>query len=202
MKSHSQRIAGSISMALNPFLLLPFVFIIALFLTNFPTVQSQLKWAGVIFIANIIIPFGWIHYLDYKGVILDDTLAYHKLHRQRLKALIPIIIVVAFEILLMLIFQHYNPLFAVFISGFTVSVISGIISYFWKISAHMIGLSTTITLLTLLLGWWVLWSAIFIPAIIWARLKLHRHTLLQLLIGFIVPPIIILFIFNSFKLLS
>lgn len=200
MKSHSLRIAESISMALNPFLLLPFVFMIALFLTDFPTIQSQLKWAGVIFVANMIIPFGWIHYLDYRGVILDDTLAHHKLHRQRLKALIPIIIIVAIEILLMLIFGSYNPLFAVLISGLCVSVISGLISYFWKISAHMIGLSTTITLLTILLGLWVLISVVFIPIIIWARLKLHRHTLLQLLVGFIVPPVIILFIFNYFNI--
>lgn len=202
MKSNSQRIAESISLALNPFFLLPFVFIIALFLTHFPTFESQIKWVGVIFVANMFAPFLWISYLDYRGVVVDDTLAHHKLHRQRLKALIPIIIIIAFEIILMLIFQKYNPLFAVFISSFTVSVISGIISYFWKISAHMIGISTTITLLTLLLGTWVLWSAVFIPAIVWARLKLHRHTLLQLIVGFVVPPIVILTVFSYFNLVQ
>ena len=201
MKTDSQKFAESISMALNPFLLLPFVFIIALFLTDFPTFESQIKWVGVIFIFNMFIPFLWINYLDYRGFVIDDTLAHHKLHRQRLKALIPIIIIIAFEIVLMLIFQKYNPLFAVFISSFAVSVISGIISYFWKISAHIIRMSTTITLLTLLLGTWVLWSVVFIPIIIWARLKLHRHTLGQLLVGFIVPPIIILFVFHYFNLI-
>lgn len=201
MKSFSYRAAESLSLALNPFLLLPIVILIAVFLTDFSSHISQTRWIGVVLLCNLVLPLWWIHSLDAHGVVLDDTLANKQLHRKRLIALLPIAIILLVEIIVMLQTRIYQPLFAVFLSSLLVSIIGGAISYYWKVSAHSIGLATTITLLAFLLGYWVFSFAIVIPFLAWARLKLKRHTPLQLLIGTIIPPIFIVLIFNFFKLI-
>ena len=201
MKSHQTKIAESISLALNPFVILPVVLIIGFFGTEFPSVDLQKKWILVILLGNLILPLAWIYYLDAKGVVLDDTLANKALHRKRLVALLPILAILALEILVMLNRTIYQPIFAVFISTISIIIIAGLVSYFWKVSAHMVGFITTITLLTLLINKWVLVGLIFLPFLIWSRLKLHRHTPLQLITGVLLPPVIIYIIFNYFNLL-
>ena len=175
--------------------------LISLFLTNFPSQITQTRWIGIVLVGNFILPFWWLSFLENRGFILDDTLANHKLHRQRLMALWPIAVIIGVEVIFMFFRQMHEPLFAVLLSSFAIAIIGGFISYYWKISAHTIGFSSTITLLTLLLGLWVLWTIAIFPLLAWARLKLHRHTPLQLLIGTILPPLLILLIFNYFNLI-
>lgn len=198
---YAHKIADSLSLALNPFLLLPIIFLIALFVTPFPTPTSQSRWLAVILLGNFIIPFWWVYYLDQHGIVLDDTLAHKKLHRKRLIALWPVMVIIAGEVLLMLIWSIHQPLFAVLVSAIFIALIAGGISYFWKISAHMAGISSTIAYLTILSGPWALWGSLVIPFLIWARLALHRHTPTQLFMGVVVPPIIILATFYWFRLI-
>lgn len=196
-----KKIAGTLSLILNPFLLLPIVFIISLFMTNFPSSTSELRWLSIMLLGNFLIPFWIILYLDQKGIILDDSLANTKLFRQRLVALWPISIILTLEVIAMVIYHIHQPLFGVFLSSLAVTIIGGAISYYWKISAHAMGLAATITLLTFLIGPWALLGAIAIPILIWARLVLNRHTPLQLVIGTLVSPIIIIATFRLLKLI-
>lgn len=196
-----KKYADSLSLILNPFLLLPLVFILSLFMTHFPSSTSELRWLGIMLLGNFLIPFWIILYLDQKGIVLDDTLANTKLFRQRLIALWPISIILAVEVLAMIIYHIHEPLFGVFLSSLVVTIIGGVISYYWKISAHAMGLATTVTLLMFLIGPWALIGAIAIPVLIWARLVLNRHTPLQLAIGTIVAPVIVVIVFRLLKLI-
>ena len=201
MRKTAIKVAESLSLALNPFLLIPVVFLVALFVTPFPSPVSQIRWLGVVLLCNFIVPFWWVYFLDQKGIILDDTLAHKKLHRKRLMALWPVIVIIGAEVITMTFAGTHQPLYAVLISGLAVTIVGGIISYYWKISAHMAGFSTALTQIALLTGPWVLWGVIAIPFLVWARLVLHRHTPTQLFIGVVVPPLIIISIFRFFKLI-
>lgn len=193
------KLARRLSQVFNPFLLLPIIFLVAILLTHFPATSTQIRWFGVVLISNFILPLGFIFYLRQKGIVLDDTLDNKNLHRHRLIALFPITLILLAEIIIMKFYTIYEPLYIVLLSSFIVTVIGGIVSYFWKISAHSIGLSTSITLLYLLLGPWALIGLIILPPLTWSRLVLRRHTPLQLTGGIILPPIIILTIFNWLK---
>lgn len=201
MKNTAYKLAESLSLALNPFVLLPIVYLIGLFATDFGDNAGQAQWLGALLIGNLILPLFWIYYLDIKGFVFDDTLKNKKLHRKRLIALLPIVVVLGLEIVTMAFFGVFQPLFAILVASMSIMILGGFISYYWKVSAHTIGLSTTITFLSLIVGPWILWSAVVIPFLGWARLKLHRHTPLQLIIGTMLPPITIIIIFNYFNLL-
>jgi membrane-associated phospholipid phosphatase len=200
-KNLSYKLAESLSLALNPFLLLPVIFLIALFSTSFPTTTTQSKWLGIILFANLLIPLWIVFYLDQQGIVLDDTLKNAKLHRQRLIALLPIVAIIFLEVIVMLLTKQHEPLFAVFVSSLVIAFIGGLISYYWKISAHSLGLSTTIAFLFILAGPWALLGALAIPFLAWSRLVLHRHTPLQLVVGFVVPPLIIGVVFYLLHLI-
>jgi membrane-associated phospholipid phosphatase len=172
-----------------------------LFLTKFHSQASEIRWLSVMLVGNFLIPFWIILYLGQKGVILDDTLENTGLYRERLIALWPISFILAGEVIAMTIFHIHEPLFGIFLSSLAVTIIGGLISYYWKISAHALGLASAITLLVFLIRPWALIGAIAIPILAWARLTLNRHTPLQLAIGIIMAPIIIAVVLRALGLI-
>jgi membrane-associated phospholipid phosphatase len=191
-KDTPNRLAESISLALNPILLLPVVFLIGLFFTSFPDKTSEMRWLGIILFSNFLIPIWLVFYLDQRGVVLDDSLENKFLFKKRLIALLPISIILLLEVIYMFLTHINEPLLAILLSSFFITLVGGLVSYYWKISAHAIGLSTFITILSLLIGPWALLGVIVIPFLAWARLILNRHTSLQLIAGTIIAPLIIL----------
>jgi hypothetical protein len=53
------------------------------------------------------------------------------------------------------------------------------ITYFWKISFHAAVYAGGVMMVAGLLGWKWLALEMFLPLIIWARLKRHRHSVWQ-----------------------
>lgn len=73
--------------------------------------------------------------------------------------------------------SYYWLVFAVNLTGLT------IINYFWKISAHAIGVSTFAALLFFLGSQWYYYAVVLIVVIGLARYKLRVHTPAQIAIG-------------------
>ena len=88
----------------------------------------------------------------------------------------------------------FSPLIIPSWSMFNLSIVSTLlngvillINFKWKISAHAAGAAGPATGIALVFGWWTLF--IFGPvvlAIIWSRLVLKKHTIMQLVFGTIV----------------
>lgn len=72
-----------------------------------------------------------------------------------------------------------------------------LISLFWKISIHSVGVAGPVAALIYVFGYVGLISLILIPLVMWSRLYLRRHTLLQViagaLLGFILTTLQIYF---------
>jgi membrane-associated phospholipid phosphatase len=63
-------------------------------------------------------------------------------------------------------------------------VVTLFINFFWKISAHALGVSAPLAILTFLFGWWMLPFYVLIPVVGWARVYIKAHTLGQVIAGF------------------
>ncbi len=70
---------------------------------------------------------------------------------------------------------------AYLVSGLVLSFVNKVMGF--KASGHACGISGPLTLLYLLLGNKILWSAIIIPIVFWSRLRLGRHTMKELITG-------------------
>ena len=53
----------------------------------------------------------------------------------------------------------------------------------WRWSNHMAACAAGVAMLVVLFGWPGLISVVALPAVAWARLKLHRHSVIELLLG-------------------
>jgi len=84
-----------------------------------------------------------------------------------------------------------------FMSGFTLLLLNRFAHI--KASGHACGLAGPTAFLICLLGGSSWFTALLIPAVFWARLKLERHTISELIIGSItgiLPAILMIYIFN------
>jgi membrane-associated phospholipid phosphatase len=57
------------------------------------------------------------------------------------------------------------------------------ITLVWKISVHITSLGGPIAALTYTFGWQLLWTALLMPPLAWARVRLKAHTPMQTLAG-------------------
>ena len=74
-------------------------------------------------------------------------------------------------------------------------ILLSIIRDFWKISAHAFVYANTSTILTLIDTNFII-SFVFLPLVIWSRIKLNRHTYSQVLMGSITGFLLPAFIYN------
>jgi hypothetical protein len=74
------------------------------------------------------------------------------------------------------------------LSGITIAILSKVIKF--NASGHTCGLVGPIAISTYVFGAYALIAAVIIPLVLWASLKLKRHTIMQLIIGSIIPVII------------
>ena len=70
-----------------------------------------------------------------------------------------------------------------------------LITLVWKISAHTAATAGMAIAFCLVLGWWMLPVFVFTILMIWARVKLGAHTILQALAGAIVSIAVTAFVF-------
>ncbi len=134
----------------------------------------------------IIIPFGYIFLKYKKGDIKDLDLTGRK---ERLKPLI----LFCFFYAIALIVTYYagsEALFRMHIVVFAVICAIAFITFFWKISLHMSTTVFSVIMLNYLYDGKLTYLWIAIPLIFWSRLVLKKHTVSQLIAGFLVTSCI------------
>lgn len=81
--------------------------------------------------------------------------------------------------------------------------IAGIITLRWKISIHLVALSTTAVAYALLVKTPYAWATLgFIPLVIWARVYRKRHTLAQSIAGALLGGVLSLIFYRIFLIYS
>jgi hypothetical protein len=137
-------------------------------------------WAGMFLVLCVGIPTGYVFWLARTGRVSDFHIP---IRSQRVK---PMILMLAMGILSTLALSRMNPpllligfaALALFILAFLFAV-----TLKWKISGHATAVTAFCSLLTLLFGGLAGISFLLVPVVLWARLKLRRHTVKQTIAG-------------------
>ncbi|MDD5658499.1 MAG: hypothetical protein PHR39_00585 [Actinomycetota bacterium] len=154
-------------------------------------------WTFFCILFGSIIPFMFIVFL-YKKKIINDLHVPRREDRLR-----PLIVSNMSYLLGFFVFYILKAPFylrAIFFTSFITTFILTIITYFWKISFHTSWITFTVITYYVLFGKWTLFLMAFVPLVAWARVKIKRHTIAQVIAGSFLTLITSLFGYSFFGL--
>lgn len=183
--------ALAISLALSPTLLFWILALLSVLQTPWPSVGLRRTYLQTVIWINFVISSFYGIFLVVKGVTLDADLHHPSVKRSRLLFIAPVATVYLIESIWLSTLGSPQPVTAIFWSIALVLMIFSLISYFWKISHHMEGVTTFALGMIYLFGWLASWLILLIPIVAWSRLRLNRHTPRQILAGITFPLIIV-----------
>lgn len=166
-----------ISLVFSPFITATFTW--GVVITEYASSATDFaKLFGLLLLTAVGVPSLYILHGVWKGSITDVHL---KVRAQRF---IPLSLAIASSLLLAFLYQWLDApreLVVTAIIMTSVGVVFTAITLFWKISFHVAIFTAGVLILGGLVGWEWLWGFVFLPAIIWARLKRRRHDIWQAL---------------------
>ncbi len=99
-----------------------------------------------------------------------------------------------------LFFDAPRLLLALSLTLVWISLLITIVSLYWKISVHMVGVTLFVMVLLLTYSANYFWALALLPLVAWARIKLGHHTLSQVTVATILTIIVTYFVFNLYSL--
>ncbi len=179
------KLAELISEIFGPHLWMPILLMLLLLRTGLNSEQLSILLPSLGTLL-LVIPFTYLHLALKIGWISKWDIP----KKEERRPIIAIFIICSI-ISLFLVKQFGTKMFLdLFILLLTTGFVASAITLFWKISIHMVLDTSGVLVMNLLLGpeFWPLF--ILIPIVAWARLKLRRHTLFQLIAGVLLSIII------------
>ena len=175
------------------FISIPVYFIICFVVIKNPA--GALGWALLCILFGMLIPYLYVFFL-FKRKLINDL---HVPNREdRIKPLI--IAIISYIMGYFVLYLLKAPLFLK--SVFTISIVSSVIlttiTYFWKVSFHTSWVTSVAVTFYILFGEWALFLLLLIPVIGWARVKIKRHTVMQVVLGTVISAIISLFVYSHY----
>jgi membrane-associated phospholipid phosphatase len=157
-----------------------FVFLIFWYAADF---SEGLKWVTYIAPFLIFLPLLFFA-ITYKLGWVDDL----DLTNREDRPLYLVVFIFSLVAALAILFFLQAPLkFMVYtLSGLIMTIITTIITLYWKISFHTAVTTSVVTAITILGGLRFAPLLLLIPIIAWARITLKKHTLWQVIGGFLV----------------
>jgi len=182
---NKEQIARVLSFILGPQIWFPVLILLFLFKTGLTQQQIFILFPIVLFF-QILLPFGVLFWFVKTKRISDWDI---RIRKERYKIL-PIFIVSNF-IALILIYYFGTPLFFhLYLIFWLVALLGVLITFFWKISLHVM-LNTSATIIVNLLFMWSLpFFYLLIPIVGWARYYQKHHTISQILGGVVLSCIV------------
>lgn len=163
------------------------------------TAREVAVWTSLCILFGSIMPFIFVVFLYKKKIIAD----LHVPRREdRLKPLLVSNISYLLGYFVFFIFKAPVYLKALFFTSFLTTVLLTIITSFWKISFHTSWITFTSITYYVFFGKWMLLLFLFVPLVAWARVKIKRHTVGQVITGSLLAFITVSFGFSFFGLLS
>lgn len=173
-----QLIAKSISHLFSPFVVWP-VLLLLLFLGTGLSQVQQLKLLLPVLTFEVTLPILFAVILKRYKLISDWEITQVKERRLFFCG-----ILLLHAVAVLIFFLWGNRLAGdIRLTGLILEIIGTIITFFWKISAHMAGYSFFCAVVLWLFGW--MWFPVLLPLplIAWSRIIRKKHTLLQTIAG-------------------
>ncbi len=192
-----ERLARLLSELFNPLLVaLPTFLVIAL--ASSPDVGHALLWWAVAVIGISLAPFLFV----LRGVRRGRYSDHHVSIREQ--RFVPLLFGLGCMSLtfVLLALLHASPVLIATVTAVIVACgLSLLITRYWKISLHLVGIAGAVTVCLLLFGPRVLWLSPLIALVGWARWQVRAHTLLQALAGTVLAVSVTLLVFRLFGVL-
>lgn len=183
----SLKIADIISRIIGPLLWMPLLLLLLIFKTGLNPDQINIIFPSLILLL-VAIPFVYL----FVALKMRWVSKWDLPKREERRPMLAILFVCSL-IALLLVFKFGNKLILdLYILLLTTGFITSAITYFWKISIHMVLDTTVILFINLLFGWHLWPLFILLLFVAWARLRLRRHTPAQLLAGMALAFVIFL----------
>lgn len=168
----------------------PLVMLAGILVTVFVVVGEPLSVAAPALLLIVGIPAGLVLWARHRKIISNWDIS---VHTQRKKAML---ILTGIELLLFIGLKWFvQPhTFAVFFYLLVAFVGFAVLTQFYKLSGHVMMGTLACGFVVLLFGvrWWPLFL-VLVP-VGWARITLKRHSLLQVIAGFMYGAVLVVFI--------
>jgi membrane-associated phospholipid phosphatase len=191
-----KKVAEIISLVLNPIFLILLLILLGIEKSNLSQSEMLIFTVSVL-ILNGLLPICFIYYFAKKGLILDDVLDNKAVLKNRPFLLAGGIIILFLETLTLDIFNNPEPLFTILLTLLFLIFALFLITLYRKISLHM-ALASTFSLVILFLFGYSFWPILLtVPAVLWSRLVLKRHTFKQILAALLLAILVTGLVFYS-----
>lgn len=173
------KFASTISNIINPV----FVGIFVISLLAFRAIDSPIqavKWLSLAISLTAIPTMSYVIYLVKTGYLVD---IYMPDRKRRLKPMSMIFVWLIISVLILIALGAPIPIILLINAVLVQVMLLLIVTLIWKISFHSATITTAATV-TLLMGSELTWLLLpMIPLVGWSRVHLHRHTLMQVIVG-------------------
>ena len=192
-----ERLARLLSELFNPlFVALPTFLVIAL--ASSPDDGHALLWWAVAVIGISLAPFLFV----LRGVRRGRYSDHHVSIREQ--RFVPLLFGIGCMSLtfVLLALLHASPVLIATVTAVIVACgLSLLITRYWKISLHLVGIAGAVTVFVLLFGLRALWLSPLVVLVGWARWQVRAHTLLQALAGTVLAVSVTILVFWLFGVL-
>jgi len=171
------------------------VFFIFLIFWYSADLSEGLRWVTFISPFLIFIPLIFFAVMYKLGWVSDIDLSDRS---QRPLYLVVFIIGLAIASAILYFLQVPLKFFVYTFSGLVMTILTTIITFCWKISFHTAVTTSVVTAITILGGARYIPIFLLIPIIAWARVKLKKHTVSQVIGGFVVAWVVTEVVFYLF----
>ncbi len=192
-----EKLARLITNVLNPFLV-SFIVIVLLAFKGTAS-AAAVKWASISLALSVLPMLVVVIYLVRRKK-LDAV--FENPRRQRTSIYLLAVALGALGYWLLWYLQAPDELVATFAAGLAAICVFTVINLFWKISVHTAFLAGAITIFILVYGILAAWAVLLLPPVVWARIELKQHNLLQAVVGTIIVAIIVAGFFWAYHLIG
>ena len=184
-----KKVAWWISLLFGPVVLLPFMLGLLMLMLGLP--EKYLVTGCALFACDILIPC--LIYLWFYNTKRISDMDITK-RRERL-VVFPLFLLSHFAGLIKVWYLGEVALLGALITLFVLSLLMVVITFFWKISVHVILITALWMFLINFFGFVTMWwFGIVVCLVMWSRIILKRHTLRQVLAGFLLSIAMLFFL--------
>ncbi|NQT66356.1 MAG: hypothetical protein HQ569_02120 [Actinobacteria bacterium] len=160
---------------------------------------EAINWALLCLLFGTVVPYLYICFL-YKKKKINDMHISEK--ENRIKPLV--VACISYIICFIILYVLDGPLFlkSIFAASIVSTVILAIITYFWKISLHTSWITFMVITFNILFGRWMLLMIPLIPVIGWARVRIKKHTVNQVILGVGISTLTAFFIYYNYGFIN
>ncbi len=179
-------LAKFLSNFLGPQVWLPGVLVASMFKTGLNSGQVLILFPILLFF-QILVPFAGPFLAARMGMVQDFDVP----DRQE-RPFFMVVALITYLIALFFARIFGSPLlFKINLALFILTAVIFLITLLWKVSVHMATVTASTIVLNYLFGYSLPMLYLAIPLVFWARLKLKRHTVWQLVGGILVAVIVV-----------